>query len=569
MALVALACPPVALVAQPVLGGPEDATIARRGTARVRIQGAIGTTTERFGGRSGTGSDDTREPLGIDFSPDTLGARFLPEIGPLGDSLAALAGRQGLALSLGAVQTRARVSQQLIPLAAELGIFDRVSVSLTIPLVRTRSSVDVRVNEGGATGNLGFNPANAALSGTTANAARAQNAALTGQLAQARAALEARLTACAAAPTDPGCGGFANAGAVRQLAAEALATEQRIARLYGTGTGAAGGARFVPLAGSDAQRAVDARLAELVGRFRGYGITALSDTARPYSARARLGIAGFQRILADPAFGIGSDSLRSTARQGTGDVELAAHVQWLDTFGGNEQARLAPRGLQLRSTATAGWRFGTGFLPLPDIYFDQPTGTGASALLLRSATDVTWGRRLWGTLSVRAALPLADRQLLRIPLSPEDVFVPAYRQQEVARRSGREIQVDLAPRYTLADVLAVWAHYGWRSKQSDRYTGAFTVDEAGPGGESVSFDASALDQESAATEQRVGIGLTYSTVAPYARRRGNLPVEISFAHFETIAGSGGVVPRLSVDQLQVRVYFQLFGERRGGRTGVR
>jgi hypothetical protein len=71
------------------------------------------------------------------------------------------------------------------------------------------------------------------------------------------------------------------------------------------------------------------------------------------------------------------------------------------------------------------------------------------------------------------------------------------------------------------------------------------------------------------SEQRLGLGITYSTVAPYARRRGNLPLEISFGHFETIAGSGGAVPRMSIDQLQVRVYFQLFGERRGGRSGVR
>ena len=553
---------------QPVLGGADDATVARRGTTRIRIPGAIATSSERFGGRSGSGRDGEREPLAIDFSPDSLGARFLPELGLLRDSLGALVGAgDALPVSLGAVRTRARVSTQTIPLSAEVGVLDRVSISATLPITRSRSSVDLRVNEGGATGNVGFNPANASVSAAGSAAARAQNAALTGQIGAARAELQALITACGATPADPRCAPLGDLAAARQLGAEALAVEQRLARVYGAGN--APGARFVPIAGSPLQRSVDARLGELGRRFRGFGVTTLSDSARPAAATSRIGIAGFQRLLVDPAFGIGADSLRSTARAGTGDLELAAHVQWLDTFGGDEGARLAPRGLQLRSTATVGWRFGTGFLPLPEIYFDQPTGTGADALLLRSATDVTWGRRLWATLVVRTALPLADRQPFRIPATPEDAFVPAYRQQEVGRRLGRELELELSPRYTLGDVLGVWGQYGLRTRQRTRHTGRFTVEGVGANGAPVSFDAAVLDEESGAREHRVGFGLTYSTVAPYARRKASLPLEIGWAHFESIAGSGGAVPRLAIDQQQLRIYFQLFGERRGGRSGVR
>jgi hypothetical protein len=324
--------------AQPVLGGPDDATIPRRGTARVRIQGAIGTAAERFGGRSDTGRDGAREPLGADFTLDTLGARFLPEIGVLGDSLGALVGRSDLGLSLGAVRTRARVSSQQIPLAAEVGVLDRVSVSLTIPVVRTRSSVDVRVNEGGATGNLGFNPANAALSSAaTASAARAQNAALTAQLAGARTRARGAAHRLCRHPVGP------RVQRGRERRAPPGSSPPRRSRWSSASRGCTAPAPVrpghawsrSPAPTPNARSTRDWRSS--AGASGATAVTALADTARPYAARTRLGIAGFQRILTDPAFGIGADSLRSTARQGTGDLELAAHVQWLDTFRGDEQ----------------------------------------------------------------------------------------------------------------------------------------------------------------------------------------------------------------------------------------
>ena len=55
------------------------------------------------------------------------------------------------------------------------------------------------------------------------------------------------------------------------------------------------------------------------------------------------------------------------------------------------------------------------------------------------------------------------------------------------------------------------------------------------------------------------VGASYSTVAASARRRGVLPLEVSYLHAVTAAASGGAVPYVTSDQLTLRVYVRLLG----------
>jgi hypothetical protein len=111
----------------------------------------------------------------------------------------------------------------------------------------------------------------------------------------------------------------------------------------------------------------------------------------------------------------------------------------------------------------------------------------------------------------------------------------------------------------LTEYFALSAQYYYRNKGQDRYTGTFTVDSATTGYGPVTLDASTLDRETEAREHRVGGGVSFSTLAAFDQGRSRLPVEITYFHFQTVGGSGGNVPKLFGDQLQVRVYFRLFG----------
>jgi hypothetical protein len=467
-----------------------------------------------------------------------------------------------LGTSLGQLRTDLRVDVQTIPLVVEYGLLDRLTLSVLVPVVRTRSTVNPTVNGTGAEGNLGMNPA-----GTGGSAAFGRNATLTTELGQSSAALRTLITTCAApGPTDPRCTGFAAARA-QALIAEAATFADRIAYVYGTGAGRPG-QRFVPIAGTPAQRAVDARVDSLSRAFRSFQIATLRATSTPQGATQRLGIGGVQSILTDDDFGIAGDSLRGIVQSGTGDIDLAATFQWLDTFRGDERARLAPTGFQARSSVTAGYRVGTGSGDFPFTWYDVPTGSGASALLLRSTTDLVFGRRAWATVSVRAVQPFAVQQELRVPAYAGQVLVPSYRQVPVDRTLGRELQFELTPRYNLGDTFGVLVQYQLRTRAADRNRGLFTIEFA-DGTPSELVDASVLDVDTEAREQRAGLGVVYSTLAAYSRGRSTVPIEVSWLYRQTVAGSGGTVQRATGQQVQVRVYLRVLGARTRGIAGVR
>ena len=66
----------------------------------------------------------------------------------------------------------------------------------------------------------------------------------------------------------------------------------------------------------------------------------------------------------------------------------------------------------------------------------------------------------------------------------------------------------------------------------------------------------------ASTEQRVGLGFGYSTVARYARSVSVIPLEVFYTHLETIMATGGLTPKYRRDQIEFRIYYRL---RRAGR----
>lgn len=530
--------------AQVVLGAGDDATIPAPGEVRVRVTPAFNSSTSRLGGPTGRGGP--RVPLGSEYSTDAFGTTQLPRLGPVLDTLRAITGVPALGLSLGTVNVRARVSTADVPTLVEYGVFRRFAVALTFPGVITHTSVGVAMNEGEGSGNFGLNPVRVS---TTAQAAATRNAtairAFDGAITQLRA---------------QGAGSAALANEVQRV-------RDGIAAVYGNGASGANalpGAPVVPLVGSDAQTALVTRINQLVAR----GAPLPTDgSALPAASQARIGTLAFLNLLTSSDLGIGGGRLSplgSYRRSGPGDVDAVANLQLLDTFGGEGtrgrlRARVAPhQGVRVRATVGAGWRVGLGAGRIPFILFDVPPSEHMSGLLARAATDVAVGRRFSTSAVVRLASPVSDRVTIRIT-DPGQPYAAAYRVRDVGRRLGRELELEVTPRYALNDAFALFAQGFVRDRADTRYTGTFTATADETGLRPDTFDASGLGVGTGGRETRAAFGAAYSTIAGVARGRGRIPVELSYQHAFLAAASGGTVQNVTTDQLSIRVSARLFG----------
>jgi hypothetical protein len=152
---------------------------------------------------------------------------------------------------------------------------------------------------------------------------------------------------------------------------------------------------------------------------------------------------------------------------------------------------------------------------------------------------------------------MADQLVLRVPDSPAQVILASYRQETVQRKIGDSFDLQVNPRWLLNDYLSISGQYYYRRKSADAYSGTFQATDLA--GNAMTLDAAILALYTESSEHRLGIGATYSTVATVAKHRSGLPFDISYLHYETTLGSLGRVPKISVDQVTMRVYQRLFG----------
>jgi hypothetical protein len=317
-------------------------------------------------------------------------------------------------------------------------------------------------------------------------------------------------------------------------------------------------APFIPRAGSAAQVAIDARAAAMNAQYRvllDLDATAANPiAARPFSAQTPVTGAQAQALFADESspLGLALDDLRLVERSHIGDIEASAKLLVLDTFA-DTSARLG-----VRAAIGAAFRFATGQEDEPDDLFDVPTGDGQSDVELRTALDVAFARRLTTSFRARYTVQLADDQLARIPSAAGDLFPPAWSAQRVERDLGDIVEIDAVPRYAVSRNFAVVAHYMFRRKAEDSYSGTFTIPGSVTGIGDIELDAATLARETAATEHRIGAGFTFAMNRDRDSGVVRWPFEISYLHGQTIRGSGGVQPKWSVDILQVRIVTSLF-----------
>ncbi|HMH84757.1 MAG TPA: hypothetical protein VK529_02345, partial [Gemmatimonadaceae bacterium] len=205
--------------AQRVLGVGDDALVLPRGVFRFRTLGQWTWFNERYGKDTPGRPDGALEPLGIDFTLDTIGVRQFPNLATLQGGLQSLTGNPNWYATLGNTVVNLRDHVAAFPFIFEAGLSKRFSIGIQIPYVHTQTSAFFNVNTNGTQGNLGFNPALAVP------AAAAQNTTMNTQFTAAANNLEGSLAACQANPAaSPSCPALlANQANARALIANSRA----------------------------------------------------------------------------------------------------------------------------------------------------------------------------------------------------------------------------------------------------------------------------------------------------------------------------------------------------------
>lgn len=545
--LVALALAVFAATASPqrILDPFGDATLPRPGTIRIGLGGRWD-PFDRLLPRSAGGPD---VPLGAGligeptFAP---GARR---------GVRRMAGDSTLLVTEGFIDGGVESRNWAVPITLEVGITRRLAFVLDVPIVRASTSLFLRPNPVGTTATLGLNPA---LRDT---AALRQASQTWNQLAAAENSLRTARPDCFGAAPGAGCTSWL--AALGQL----LDLRFGVREVYLGGT-------MVPLAGGRADSLTRARFASVNTQLRGLlGVSTDPVSARPVAAPSRLGLADVQAL----AQWAGFDSLGPRRRITPGDAGAGLTLRLFDSFG-DDTARLRVRGFRLRSAVQALYRVGTGHAPVASSWADQGTGTNAAGADVRLLTDVQFDDRVWLTVGVRRQQWGAERATLRLRGAADGLFstyVPAgdgipidgpasgtpFPLRPYERQRGAITQVDVVPRVRMTDYLQFTLQASVRHRAADRFT---WTDPAGCSSSTCWIppaDAlpTGLDGALSAggTDRRVGVGITWSTLAATRSRGAGVPFEVALRHDQVIGGTG--LPRLSVDAIQLRWWWAPFG----------
>jgi hypothetical protein len=312
---------------------------------------------------------------------------------------------------------------------------------------------------------------------------------------------------------------------------------------------------LLPIATSDAGAEMSGRYASLSAGYEQFGFE-LPGFTLPDSAQS----SDLQGILGSAPIGL--DSLQTTVRGwAPGEIAVGLRVLLLDTFDEIEpvdeerfratrEPDLRGDGTRLRTSVGARLR-----LPLSDADADpylvassplqQPIGSGATSAELGLWQDAQFGRWLWVVGSLRYVLQLEDELVMRVRTQGSP-FAYSDQERTVTRDLGDILELRLSPRFRLNEALSLGIEYRWRSKGEDAYSG-----EGLP-------DPTPLGTGTGQTRHRLGIGGWYRTTPRYLAGIANFPVEIALVWQGSIAGGGGMTPASDIMTFSLRVPLQLF-----------
>lgn len=514
----------VGCVAQNLGAQAMDQTMVPRGQLRLQAHPSFTSWDRRFG-RASDGSARVEE-LGDDLTA-VNGLTLFSGFSDLRDAVRDLANLPAFTPMVG--PTSGRVQQELtsIDFSGEVGVFDWLTVGLTVPWNQTRTVVDLLYSPDTISGTMGLNPTISDASGVQsflASATAASNA------AQADAD-----AVCSNGP------GIACTNALG-LAARAAAFESGIATAYGA-------TPFFPLLGSTAGDGLSQSLADLNAELQAAGLSTMLPLVL---AGDVVSAEGFALLPAIPEAGIGAATPLET-RQGlwaVGDVELTARLRLLDNLTTGPNGPDSRAGYRL--TGRFAVRLPTGTQEDPDILLDIGTGDAQLDVEGGLAADV----RLTGWLGLSAAT-FYTRQgattLTRRVAPPEMVLSPSTTRRQVRWTPGALMGVDVAPHVRLSATVSLHGEYRYLHKFRDEV--ALLVPDP-------TVEPVVLELESGLKLHEIGGGLRYDTVEPWLRGGPTRPMEVHLRFLHAIRGSGGHAPESTRVEAGIRLFRRLWGPER-------
>lgn len=508
----------------------RDARVPRHGSLWIEFAPSWEIWSEQFGEG---GDGNSRQPLHIDYDGPIAG-RLFPGLDPLLADLnrdALALGYDSLAaadVSLGnTVYGAITRDVRTVPLGLSFGLFGRVALDFSIPLVRGTVETSFAFDSTDA----GFVPSSTVFPAPDA---------YFGSFDAARSDLETLVQGGTLTPEQ-------EAAAVELLNASGAYRDALSYRVEGDG--------LLPVAGSDAGVGMTGRYADLSSGYQEFGLE-LPAFSLPDSAQSD----DFQHILGGSPIGL--DSLQTTVRGwAPAEIDVGLRVLLLDTFEpvvpvnedrfrATREPDLRGKGTRFRTTAGARLRLPLGdpdadpYL-VPSSPLQQPIGAGQTDVELGLWQDVQFGRWLWVVSSLRYVLQLEDELVMRVR-SAGTPFAYASQERTVSRDLGDIFELRLSPRFRLNETLSLGIEYRWRSKGEDVYSGEGTPDPA------------PLGAGTSQTRHRLGIGGWYRTTPRYLAGIANFPVELSLVWQGSIAGGGGMTPASDIVTFSLRVPLQLF-----------
>ena len=493
----------------------ERADVAGHGRLRVTFDPRIVGWDAQF-------VNGARLPLGLPLTGDTVGAAAIPVVARLEQDVRVASGVPGFIANLGRSLLNVRQERRTTPITAELGLSDRLSVSVSVPIVRVATRAHLQISSKGA--NLGLNPL---LQGVANSGTRYGS--FFAQFDTSLARLDANIA-----------GGGYGCPPSRQCAAQAFLDSARGVRtaLYEVAHGAGQrGSPFMPLDSSDGGRGIVQVVSYLQTRdSAAFNVTGFRDSF--LLAHDTLSADLVAGAIVDSAYGFGYRGLpyRNSFRLGLGDIEVGAKY------------RLAT-GAHYAAALVALLRLPTAQRDSDDDWLRQALGDHQMDVEGRLIQELFVGSRLWVNVAVRGGMQRPGTRVRRVaPFGA--ILVPFAATAQLAWDPGDYAGVDVAPLYRLNPRFAAGLTASYWIKQQDRYTfrsAQDSLDLAARLGAPTS--AALLDEGTAERQLRFGVAVTY--VGPAFE--GGLSIE------QTVSGgTAGVTPAAPVYRIAMRTTRKLF-----------
>lgn len=505
-----------------IIGTPLSAQLPRITVPAGAFRFEAGVTLRNADSRY---NDGVTEDLARSFTASPLGSGFFPSLAPAEDAIARITGLAAYQLSAGATSMNGVVNITEGNFGLAYGLTSRLTLSVRVPIVRTRAQIAPRYSS--ATANAGLNPADPVFGSA---AGQSQTSTFFTELDASLTTLAAKLAA----------GDYSGDPALTALAQSALNSGQTLRNDLGAVFNNPA-SFFVPTAASTAGVAVTDSLTTFQSTLSGpLGVSGF--TSRPALATGPIDLATFQGIISTPSGPIAGFPLRETTINRMGDVELGAAYSLLDRWNRPDN----PGGI--RATAELRVLLPTAQQDRPDNFIDVPTGDRVFAVGARATLDIgrgSFGARIEGEHLRRFSKTIVRR------ISPPSQPIPFLnRTANVSQNLGDVTSITVQPFYRLGPTMALQAGVQYWTRSDDAVTYASDGDSI-PG-----TRASLLADGTGASMLRFVTGIRYATRAVDEGGEG-LPVEADWLIEGPLSGSGGIVWKERVMRVRLRLYGRL------------